>query len=148
MNAPEKPERNTETDAPSGSGFVAQYSLVERLPAEVVPTISRLEFQALQGGEVSTIRAGRDLCIGIAFSALFGSIGLCFTIDWDASFHLAHWKPFIWTGLMFAITAASTVGAVIYGLRYNTTLNCSVYSTTMKRLTDHFSKQESRTPPE
>jgi hypothetical protein len=126
---------------------VAQYSLVQQRPAEVVPTLSRLEFKVLQSGEVSAARAGRDLCIGITFTGLIGSIGLFFTIDWDASFHLAHWKPFIWTGLLVAITAASAVGALIYGFRYKRTIDDSPYSDIMRRLADHFSSQESHSSP-
>jgi len=143
MNASEQSEHSSETDTHGGGGFVAQYSLVQQSPAEVVPTLSRLEFHVLKDGEVSSTRAGRDLCIGISFTGLIGSIGLCFTIDWDASFRLAHWTPFIWTGLLFAITASSAVGALIYGLRYSHALKDSAYSSTMKRLADHFSKQDS-----
>jgi hypothetical protein len=147
MNATEQSGSNGATDTNNSEGrFVAQSSLVQRRPDEVVPTLSRIEFKVLQDGEISAAKSGRDLCIGIAFTGLIGSIGLCFTIDWDTSFHLAHWKPFIWTGLLFAITAASAVGALIYWCRYRNTLNSSAYSDIMKRLADHFSNQDSHIP--
>lgn len=134
MSAPEQPLRGSAT-------FEAGSLHVARLPDENLAMLSRVEFKVLRDGDPNEARAGRDLCLGFLGSAAFGFVGLIATIDWNGAFHLGQRAPFIWTGLLFTMAFASAFGAVIYHRRYKRTLNNSAYSDLMKRLADHFTKQ-------
>jgi|GEM_PF-7072475 len=135
MSTPEQLARGPAT-------FEAGSLTVARLPDENLATLSRVEFQVLLDGEVNEARAGRDLCLGFLGSAVVGLIGLIATIDWDTAFHQARKAPFIWTELLSAIVLSSACGALIYQRRYTRTRKNSAYSDLMKRLADHFTKQQ------
>lgn len=126
--------------------FEALSSHVTRLPDENLATLSRVEFQVLCDGEVSSSRAGRDLCLGFLGSAATGLIGLIATSDWDTAFHQERIGPFVWTAVMFAIVVASGCGAFIYQRRYARTKKDSAYSGLMSRLVAHFKREEPPVP--
>jgi hypothetical protein len=135
MSTPQQP-------VPSPATFEAQSLHVTRRPDENLAMLSRVEFTVLKDGEVSEARAGRDLFVGFLGSAIVGFLGLIATIDWDATFRMRNWAPFIWTGLLFAVALAAATGAFIYNKRYKRTVNSTAYSDLMKRLSDHFGKED------
>jgi len=118
--------------------FVALSCNVAQLPDENLATLSRMEFQVLQDGEINGAKAGRDLCLGFLVSGAIGLVGLFATVDWNGAFHNVHLAPFLFTGLLLAITAASGLGAWIYHRRFKSVQKSSAYSTLMTRLRNHF----------
>ena len=95
--------------------------------------------EVLLDGETNPARAGRDLCLGVFGSGIFGLIALIATVDWSAAFKNASWGPFIWVSLQLGATLASGVGAAIYQSAYARKQGNSAYADVMGRLQGHFS---------
>jgi hypothetical protein len=125
------------------ASFEAQSTLEVQLPDRRHATLSRMDFAVLKDGDVSGIRASRDLCGGIACSGLIGFIGLIAAIDWDAAMRAGHLGSFIWAGTLGVIFASSFAVAVFYQIQIYRANTSSAYSILMKRLEEHFSANES-----
>jgi hypothetical protein len=132
-------ERSLETYTPTGNTFPIQTSIMAAQPDVKLAPLSKVELEVLLDGETSPARAGRDLCLGVFFSGVFGLIALIATIDWSAAFKDARWGPFIWVAVQFGATLASGVGAAIYQSAYARKQSNSAYSDVVERLKGHFS---------
>jgi len=113
-------------------------SIVYHLPDEKVAVLRKMEFQLLADGDTAGARAGRDLFLGFLFSGVIGLIGLLATTAWVDVFTKGNWGPAVWTGLMFAIVAASAVGASIFEVRRRKLSKDSAYSSLIIRLQSDF----------
>lgn len=126
---------------PNANSIVVGSSTISHLPDEELYGIRKMEFQLLLDGDVSGARGGRDLCLGFLISGIIGFLGLVATVDWNEVFTKNHRAPAGWAGVMFAIVAASAVGATICEIKRRRTKQDSAYSSLIERLRSHFGIQ-------
>lgn len=124
---------------PTGNTFPVHRSVISVQPDEPLAPLSKVQFQVLLDGETNSVRSGRDLCLGIFASGLYGFIALILTVDWSSAFKGAKWAPFVWTGVLLAATTAAGVGAGICQLIHWRKGKTSAYSAVMEYLRGHFS---------
>jgi hypothetical protein len=107
-------------------------------PDEELAGLSKIEFQVLLGGDITSARAGRDLFLGFLISGIIGLAGLLATTNWADVFTKDKWGTAVWAAVMLAIVVASAVGAVIFTIRQYKISRDSAYSNLIVRLKQHF----------
>jgi len=118
---------------------------VQPLPDEAGVPLRRDDFLTLCEGEIPEGRANRDVCIGIACTAVVGILGVLAAVDWDTILKWGHFKiMFLLVLLMVLFIAASgsAVGAMIHASRVKRTLERSPYSRLKARLSKEYEARE------
>ena len=125
--------------------FEAESTLNIQLPDNRHATISKMDFAVIKDGESAGPKATRDLCLGIAITALLGLVGYIAAVDWSAKTKAGEILPFILATLQGAVFLAFGGLTVFFQRQLKRLRKLSAYGTLIGRLENHFSStQESR----
>lgn len=108
--------------------YHASSLVVPPRPDECGFSLREDEFRILCEGDISDLRAGRDLCIGSLVTALAALAGAFYTTDWDIVWQPGHRKSFLYLAILLILAAGSAVGVYIYRNRLNHTRRNSAYA--------------------
>jgi phosphotransferase system glucose/maltose/N-acetylglucosamine-specific IIC component len=98
-----------------------------------------MDFAVIKDGDSNRPEASRDLCIGIAATALVGLIGFIQSVDWPTKIKAGAIAPFVWVGVQ-AVLFVSCIGLVFYWwFQIRTIQRSSAYKMLMERLVKQFS---------
>jgi hypothetical protein len=128
-------------ERPDIGGYQASSLLVGSRPDEMAFALREEEFRILCEGEVSASRSNRDVCIGIAFTALVGLIGVLSIVDWASAWNAGHRGWLFWLGILLISLSGATMGALVHHMRLRNVSDNSAYSRLRQRITDWFGAQ-------
>ena|SRR5579859_595956 len=129
--------------APAPPNFTVSSTVVAPSSAEFAFPLREDQFQTLCEGEMSTDRAGRDLCVGLFFGAVVGLVSVLATTDWATVWTPLRRSPFMWSlGILLVISAGSLFGTIVCWVRLWRTRKNSSYSRLKGKIEGFFTPQK------